>query len=336
MGQTAGATTAQTPPMSLSSAPSAGHPTLLTQADIRAHYETAWRQQAGAADRGGDLEYSSPVEDAILYPTYRDLLQMLGRSPDGRAVLDVGSGSGRWVRFFLQHYRPARLLGVDYASSSVALLEAWWATQTLRQAVAQINPASTDAASGMARAGVPGGAPATTVGFRQANITAPGLNLGERFDLINVANVLFHIPEPELFIQALLNLRAHLAPGGAVVTTEYLPRTTMRTPWMLVRSRYDFEAAVRSAGFAIAAMRAFSFFSNDPMGLDGPDDAGRKHFQGVRARMQHTLNTAKEPAARAFFVEMFAEIERATLAFARERLAEQDLPSQKLVVLVAR
>ena len=49
--------------------------------------------------------------------------------------------------------------------------------------------------------------------------------------------------------------------------------------------------------------------------------------------MNHLLESQEGDSQRDFFVTMFAEIERATLAFARERVAEIDLPSQKLVVL---
>src|SRR5262249_44658624 len=146
-------------------------------------------------------------------------------------VLDVGSGSGRWVRFFAERFGPGRLLGMDFAGPSVDLLRKW------------------HAGSGAE--------------FRQADITAPGLNLGERFSLVNAANVLFHIPEQDRFARALENLARHLEPGGRIVTTEYLPRTSMRTEWMLVRSRYEFEALARAAGLRIISVRPFCFFAND-------------------------------------------------------------------------
>ena len=107
--------------------------------------------------------------------------------------------------------------------------------------------------------------------FRTVDFTQPNLELGQRFDLINIMNVLFHIPEQDAFMAAMANLARHLAPGGRIVTTEYMPRTTMRTNWMLVRSRYDFEAAAAAVGLRVAAIRASCFYSNDPMGLDGPD-----------------------------------------------------------------
>jgi len=136
----------------------------MTQDDIKQHYEQDWTaRSAGASDAAG-LGYSDPVEDALLYPAYERLIDDTGLRATGR-VLDVGSGSGRWIRFFLERFAPERLLGIDFAQASVDLLHRW-------------HP------------------PAERPGLdiRRADVTEHGLDLGERFDLINVANVLFHIP----------------------------------------------------------------------------------------------------------------------------------------------
>ncbi len=102
---------------------------------------------------------------------------------------------------------------------------------------------------------------------------------------------------------------------------------------MLVRSRYEFEAAAEAAGLRLTAVRAFSFFCNDPMGIDGPDQGPRRHFHQVRAHTGRLLSADLDAAARRLLVEFLSEIERAALAFCRERLADIYLPSQKLVLL---
>ncbi len=273
----------------------------MTQQDIRTHYETEWHSTSDSAPDTGGLRYSNEIEDAVLYPAYERLVADLKLKLDGGRVLDVGSGAGRWIRFLLQRWQPARLVGIDYTEASVELLRKWH-----------------------------GSGP---VEFQLADITRSGLDLGGTFDLVNVANVLFHIPEPDLFTQAMTNLASLIDADGAIVTTEYLPRCTMRTEWMMVRSRYEFEAACAAAGLRIAHVRAFGFFTNDPMGLDGPDDGTRRHFHKVRAGMSKLLASNLDEQSRAFLVELFTEVELAAVGFARERVAEIDLPAQKLVVL---
>lgn len=281
----------------------------MSQADIQAFYEQQWKSQNAASGSSKDLVYSDPVEDAVLYPAYERLLSDLTIEPNGRRMLDVGSGAGRWVGFFLSRFAPAQFVGMDYTLASVELLQRWWAD------------------AGKSHAG------STQVDFVHASITDPSLDLKGQFDLINIANVLFHIPEHELFMNALKNLAKHLAPGGRIVTTEYLPRTSMRTEWMMVRSRYEFEAAAASVGLKIAGIRATTFFANDPLGLDGPDSHTRAAFNQVRGLARQLQTSAGSEQSRAYLVNLFATIEKACLEFARERVAEIDMPSQKLVVL---
>jgi SAM-dependent methyltransferase len=281
----------------------------MSQDDIRAHYEREWSAaSASAASSGGDgaLAYSSPIEDAVLYPAYEALIRDLSLGAR-RRVLDVGSGSGRWVRFFAR-YSPRRLVGVDFAEASVALLRSKYA------------------GPGAVSAGV-------SADFRHADLTQDSLDLGERFDLINVANVLFHIPEEDKFARALRNIHRHLDAGGRAVTTEYLPAATMRTPWMLVRSRDAFESACAAAGLRVVHVRGFCFFSNDPMGIDGPDDGLRERFNRVRAGVRTLLASPMNESARAFILGLLADVERAAVDYCAQRVAPVQFPSQKLVVL---
>jgi SAM-dependent methyltransferase len=279
----------------------------MTQQCIQKHYEGAWKTTSDAASNLSEITYSSPIEDAIVYPLYRQMLADLKLNVTGGDVLDVGAGSGRWIRFFLDHFAPRRLVGADYTLASVELLKKWFPT---------------------------GIAPQTQLDFRHADISDPELDLGQRFDLINIANVLFHIPEPALFTQALANLARHVNRDGMIVTTEYLPRAAIRTKWMLVRDRYSFEAAVNAAGLRIVAIKAFTVFANDPMGIDGPDAGPRGAFNKVRAMINH-LGAAvqNEPTTQRFVLDFLTEIERAVLGFCRERVPDIDMPSQKLVFL---
>jgi 2-polyprenyl-3-methyl-5-hydroxy-6-metoxy-1,4-benzoquinol methylase len=273
------------------------------QEDIRRHYEDAWKTADDKSPDEAGLTYSNPVEDAVMYPIYQQLLNDLKITVNGGNILDVGCGSGRWVRYFLHRFVPASLTGVDFTRASIDLLNKRYSN----------------------------GPVATT--FRVADLTTPELDLGQKFDLINVMNVLFHIPEPDRFMHAMRNLAAHLAPGGRIVTTEYLPRMTMRTNWMLVRSRYEFESAIAAVGLRTIAVRASSFYSNDPMGIDGNDNGTRSQFYAVKSGMNQILSLATDAAARAFFVKFLSDVESSMLNFCKERISDQEMPSQKLVVL---
>ena len=277
----------------------------MTQQCIRRHYEGTWKDKSDRAGRLDDIAYSNAVEDAILYPLYRQMIADLKIKADG-TVLDVGAGCGRWIRFFLESFRPRKLVGADYTLASIELLRKWFPADVTLP---------------------------TQVEFHHADITDAKFDLGQKFDLINIANVLFHIPEPALFTQAIANLAKHVAKDGMIVTTEYLPRNSMRTEWMLVRDRYTFEKSVHDAGLRIVAIKASNIFSNDPMGLDGPDAGTRGQFNKVRGMISTLKTSVRDEQSQQFMTAFLTEIERAVLSFCRERVAEIDMPSQKLVFL---
>jgi SAM-dependent methyltransferase len=276
----------------------------MMQEDVRSHYEQTWKQLDQTAQDETALAYSNPIEDAVLYPLYRRVISDLKIQADQGKILDVGAGSGRWIRFFLQNFTPSLLMGVDFTAASIDLLKRRYANHSK-----------------------------TRTAFQTADLTDPALDLNEKFDLINVMNVLFHIPEPDRFAVAMRNLANHLSPTGRIVTTEYMPRTTMRTNWMLVRSRYEMESAAASVGLKIIAVRAFSIFTNDPLGLDGPDAGLRNQFNTVRTGLNQILALQMNDQLRQFFTKFLTDVELATLNFCSERIAEVDMPSQKLVVL---
>ena len=76
--------------------------------------------QVGCGRRQLELSYSNPVEDGVLYPIYEQLIRDLKIEVNGGWILDIGSGSGRWVRFFLERFKPAKLVGIDYTRASLS------------------------------------------------------------------------------------------------------------------------------------------------------------------------------------------------------------------------
>ncbi len=94
----------------------------MTQADLQSHYETEWKRKSDKAQGVGDLTYSVEFHDAVTYPRYEQLIADLGIRVNGGRVSDVGAGSGRWIRYFLDRFAPQRLVGIDYTEASIDLL----------------------------------------------------------------------------------------------------------------------------------------------------------------------------------------------------------------------
>ena len=97
----------------------------MTQTDIRSFYQRYWKEQGDRAHTTDDLASSSPIEDRVMYPLYARLLRQLAVRVDGGRVLDIGCGSGRWIRFFLENFRPAFLRGMDVTPQSIELPQRW-------------------------------------------------------------------------------------------------------------------------------------------------------------------------------------------------------------------
>jgi SAM-dependent methyltransferase len=277
----------------------------MTQEDIKNHYRNHWGKLEARPGNEGKLETCGPVEERIIAPIYRQAIGDHRMRADEGDVLDVGSGSGRWVGFFLRSFKPRSVVGLDITDQAVRLLTRWY-------------PSTSE----------------TNTEFIQGDITDQGLALeSESFDIINISRVLFHIPETNLYLNALRNLARLVRPTGFILTTEYLPRMSMRTEFMLLHNRYTFESLLAQAGLRIVDIRACSFFVVDPMGLDGPDDGIRQRFWSVQNRTTQLLANATDPETRKFLIDLFADIEKATLDFCHERIADIDMPSQKLVIL---
>jgi hypothetical protein len=85
----------------------------------------------------------------------------------------------------------------------------------------------------------------------------------------------------------------------------------------------------------IADTRATGVYGNDPMGIDGPDTGLRQNFYNVRSGINQILGMQMNDQTREFFTKFLTEVETSILNFCKERMADVDMPSQKLVVLAA-
>lgn len=106
--------------------------------------------------------------------------------PDRPRVLDVGSGAGHWIDFYLDVFEASIVTSIDISAADVTSLRSFYAS-------------------------VDG------VEILEADVSADDFDLGTRFDLVNAIGVLFHIVDDVSFERALANLRRHLSDDGLLV-----------------------------------------------------------------------------------------------------------------------
>jgi SAM-dependent methyltransferase len=106
--------------------------------------------------------------------------------PTPLRVLDVGSGAGHWIDFYLEVFGAEEVVGLEISEPAVRVLERRYAST-----------------------------PVVTV--VEADVADPAFALGREFDVVNAIGVMFHIVEDERWERAVAALGRHLAPGGALV-----------------------------------------------------------------------------------------------------------------------
>jgi SAM-dependent methyltransferase len=276
----------------------------MTQDDIKRYYENEWPKLFGkTASAVLEHPYFRQIGPLTTDPIHEAFLRDNQVKVDAGRVLDVGCGWGRWTYFYSTKFRPAAYVGVDFVPASV---------ETLRK---QFPPVE--------------GQPITFT-FHQADITEPGKDIGERFDLVNIANVLFHIPEDDKYDRAMEFLARHVNDGGAVLTTEYLPEVTFRTNMMKVRSRAEFEQRAKRVGLKTVSVKADSFFASHPFAVLDQEKHG-SIFRAING-MQEILEKADAPSRQALR-PFFAHLEKCVVEYFGSKVDATQFPGQKLVLL---
>lgn len=118
-----------------------------------------------------------------------------GRPQDDLRVLDIGSGAGHWIDFYLDVFKAIRAVGVDVSASAAnALREKYLGDD--RVTVIEGDP------------------------------SVPEFDLGESFNLINAIGVIFHIVDDAKWEAAVSNLARHLDDDGLMVVGGQFGRAT--------------------------------------------------------------------------------------------------------------
>jgi SAM-dependent methyltransferase len=108
------------------------------------------------------------------------------RPPSQPSVLDIGSGAGHWIDFFLEHFDASRVVGLEISERCASQLRTKYAA-------------------------------AHRVEVVEDDVSRPGFDLGQRFDLIVAIGVMFHVVDDGAWALAIQNLSSHLKDDGRIV-----------------------------------------------------------------------------------------------------------------------
>jgi SAM-dependent methyltransferase len=162
----------------------------------------------------------------------RRALAHVGLLLQGKAVLDVGAGTGFYVHEWLR-LGAADVSGIDLSAAAVEALRVQF-------------PAA---------------------GFLREDIAGPSERLlSRRYDVVSAFDVLFHIVDEDRFIRAIENVGEITRPGGYFLLSDnFLHGPAIRGRHQVSRSLAEIEDALTDAGFDTVVRLPVFFFMNTPI-----------------------------------------------------------------------
>jgi SAM-dependent methyltransferase len=162
----------------------------------------------------------------------RRALRRAALSVKGASVLDVGAGSGFYVRIWLE-LGAAHVTGIDLSEAAINTLRAEF-------------PAAE---------------------FARGDIAEPSAaTRARRYDLVSAFDVLFHIVDDERFGTAVANIAELTSPGGYLLLSDnFLHGPTIRGRHQVSRSLAEIDDALAAGGFETVARLPVFFLMNTPI-----------------------------------------------------------------------
>jgi SAM-dependent methyltransferase len=155
-------------------------------------------------------------------------LRAAGIDPAGRAVLDVGCGTGFFTQYYLE--RGASVTGLDIAAVSI---------QRLSERFPQAR-------------------------FVLADVSEVGLD--QRFDVVNAFDVLYHITDDGRWRTALEHLARAVAPGGALLVTDLFSTPSGAAEHNLARPLERYRSILEASGMTVAGLHPTHALLNSDLG----------------------------------------------------------------------
>ena len=190
----------------------------------------------GTGHRAFSIEYNTWLYRAQ-HDCLNELLALSGVETAGRRVLDVGSGVGFYVDYFLNQGARS-VVGIDIAPSSVNLLRHQYPTGR----------------------------------FVLADIAGSVDSIGGPFDIVSMMNVMFHVLDDERFDRALCNACGLLPPKGVLVVSDTFSRSWIpRARHTRFRHLRSYEPILAGQGMTtVAILPVYYVLSRSLAPLVGP------------------------------------------------------------------
>jgi SAM-dependent methyltransferase len=160
-------------------------------------------------------------------------LEKCGIEPLGKRILDIGCGTGFYIDFW-QSKKPSFIAGIDITKKSVS---------ELKRKYPQCR-------------------------FEILDIGEKRLFDVEKFDLISVFDVLFHIVDEKRFENAIYNMKQCSHPGTCVLITDTLGKVSVsRANYVRIRSLTRYLELFNANRFEILGIFPQFFLLNPPSGI---------------------------------------------------------------------
>jgi 2-polyprenyl-3-methyl-5-hydroxy-6-metoxy-1,4-benzoquinol methylase len=200
---------------------------------LLAHPDITGVGYLGRSPKFVEYQYRSRMYQTEMILGHYGLTDLMGRS-----ILDIGSGSGIWLKFWHQHGANC-VAGLDFAQPSIDRLKTQFPDDLIVQ----------------------------------ADVSAASLPLPDdiRFEVISAFDVLLHIVDPNSFQRAIANLAYYCTPGGWLIISDpilrglrYIPTRTYAVH-NKVRSLAQYRDVLAAHGFEIDSIWPATVLLNTPL-----------------------------------------------------------------------
>jgi SAM-dependent methyltransferase len=200
----------------------------------------------------------------------RRALAHAGVSLEGATVLEVGAGTGFYVRRWLE-LGAAHVSGIDLSATAVEALQAQF----------------------------------PTVEFVRGDIAEPPEELRRRqYDLVSAFDVLYHIVDDARFVQAIANIGQLTRPGGHLLLSDnFLHGPAIRGREQVSRSLAEIDDALAAAGFETVLRLPMFFLLNNP--IDSQSRFLRRSWRAIQGTCYRSHAAGAVLGAGLFPLELF-------------------------------